>query len=335
MDIHAQTSGTTALTTTRDLATQLRRDVEVLSQTIGERNSRDEERYRALRQAADYIEVGLARGGGSPARHRYLVRDKAADNIEIEIPGGAKRDEIIVIGAHYDTVSGSPGADDNASGVAALLALARAAAYEKPERTLRFVAFTHEEPPFTRTSKMGSLMYARRCRGRDENVVGMLSLECLGFYSEEHANEDYPFPLSLFSPFKQDFIAVVGDLASRDLAGRVAGALRRSHVRVARAVLPSVLPLVKSSDHWSFWRCGYPAVMVTDTAMLRYRHYHQETDTAEKLNYDKMAEVVSGLERVVREISGAAPAELPARPRETEPTGAGFGEREPRPAFAR
>ena len=158
---------------------------------------------------------------------------------------------------------------------------------------------------------MGSLMYARRCRGRGENVVAMINLESIGFYSYRHSNVHYPFPLNLFSPWRADFAAVISDIESRDLARSVARTMRRSDVRIMRAVLPSVLPLVKSSDHWAFWRCGYPAVMITDTAPLRYRHYHRPTDTSEKLDYIKMAEVVSGLERTIAEIVGSGPPGSP------------------------
>lgn len=290
---------------TLSLADQLRRDVHVLAADIGERNALDDHRYRRLRRAADFIEAGLVESGLRPARQRYVAHDKLVDNIELEIPGSAPGGEILVVGAHYDSAPGSPGANDNGTGIAGLLALARAFAREPPARTVRLVAFTNEEHPFTRTHKMGSLVYARRCRARGDAIRGMLSLETIGYYSDAHSDEAYPFPLRVYSPWRADFVAIVGNIMSRRLAAEVLASFRRcSAVRAVGAVLPGFLPLVKSSDHWSFWRCGYPALMVTDTAMLRYRHYHRASDTVEKVNYPRAAQVVNALRCTLFELAG-------------------------------
>jgi hypothetical protein len=278
----------------------LLRDVSTLAAELGERNLRDEACYRRLQQAGDFIEDSLRAAGLRTERQGYRVQGRLVHNIEAELSGGLRHDEVVIIGAHYDTAHGSPGANDNATGVAVLLALARALLQEQRPRTVRLVAFATEEPPFTRTSEMGSLVYARRCRARQERVVGMLSLETLGSFYEQRRGPEAPFPLNIISPWRGDFIAVVGNPASRKLVDRIIQSFRPgSGLRCRRAILPGLLPGVRSSDHWSFWKQGYPAAMVTDTAPLRYRHYHRRTDTLDKLDLPRLAAVARGLLPVV------------------------------------
>jgi Zn-dependent M28 family amino/carboxypeptidase len=282
------------------LAAGLRRDVVELAETIGERNT---QRYAELRRAADYIEKQLS-VAGAVTRHTYTGSGKACDNLEVEIRGSSSPDEIVIVGGHYDSVLGCAGANDNASGTAGVLALARILAKSAPARTLRFVAFVNEEPPHFRTPEMGSRVYARRCRERNENIVAMLSLETIGCFSDAEASQHYPPPLGMFYPSTGNFIAFVGNLGSGSLVRRC---VRRFRERAAfpseGAAVPGFLPGVGWSDHESFWEYGYSGVMVTDTAPFRYPHYHLEGDTPDKVDFDRCARVIDGVEHVVRDLA--------------------------------
>lgn len=283
------------------LAPALRRDVVELAEKIGERNV---VKYAELRRAADYVASQLA-AVGPVARHTYTASGRPCDNLEVEIPGTSAPAEIVVVGAHYDSVLHSPGANDNASGVAGMLALARSLASAAPARTLRFVAFVNEEPPHFRTEEMGSRAYARRCRERKEKVVAMPSLETIGCYSDAPGSQKYPFPFGLFYPSEGNFIAFVGNVSSRSLVRRCVGLFReKASFPSEGGALPSFTPGVGWSDHESFWENGYPGVMVTDTAPFRFVHYHGRGDTPDKIDYERCARVVAGVEQVVRALAG-------------------------------
>jgi Zn-dependent M28 family amino/carboxypeptidase len=202
---------------------------------------------------------------------------------------------------------GTPGADDNASGVAALLALASALANISTERTVRFVAFVNEERPFYQTDAMGSVVYARRCRSAtNQEVVGMISLETLGCYSAQPRHKRFWFGFaSLFGlPAKPDYVAFLSDWQSRRFAGECAEVYRaHAPVPLRTLSLPPMGKLVAWSDDWAFWREGIPAFSVTDTAFLRHDHYHEISDTAEKLDYTPMADVVWGLRHVIERLA--------------------------------
>ena len=283
------------------LEQDLRTSVQRLAGDIGERNLF---RYQRLVAAAEYIRTTLARFDYIIGRHCYEVAGKASENLEVEIQGTQRPEEIIVTGAHYDSVAGSPGANDNGTGVAALLALARESVGTQPARTLRFVAFTNEEPPFFQTKSMGSHVYATRSRQRDERIVLMLSLETLGYYSDSPGSQSYPFPFSLFYPSTANFIAFVSNTNNAAWVRRLVESFRR-HAQFPSegGALWSGIPGVAWSDHWAFWQQGYPAVMVTDTAPNRYPYYHTAADTPEKVHYDRLARVVSGLGDVIREVA--------------------------------
>ena len=206
----------------------------------------------------------------------------------------------IVVGAHYDTVPGSPGADDNASGVAVLIELSRLF----PGAGIRCVAFANEEVPYFLGPEMGSFAYARRSRERRETLRAMFSLEMLGCYREAPGSQHYPFPLGLFYPDRGDFIAFVGDLGARRLVRRSLELFRKNSRFPAEGLAaPSIVPGVSWSDHWSFRRHGYPALMVTDTAFYRYPHYHLPSDTPEKLDYERMARLTMGLAGMLQELA--------------------------------
>jgi len=284
-----------------ELAAHLRRDVVHLAETIGERNT---DRYAELRRAADYVEKQLS-VAGPVSRHTYTASGKACDNLEVEIKGAGSPGEIVLVGGHYDSVLGCAGANDNASGTAGVLALARSLAGSAPARTLRFVAFVNEEPPHFRTPEMGSRVYAQRCRDRNEDIVAMLSLETIGYFSDTEGSQHYPPPLGLFYPSSGNFIAFVGNVSSGCLVRRCVRLFReRAAFPSEGAAVPGFLPGVGWSDHESFWECGYPGVMVTDTAPFRYPHYHLDGDTPDKVDFDRCARVVDGVELVVRGLAG-------------------------------
>jgi Peptidase family M28 len=283
------------------LRDELRADVEMLGGQIGERNVI---RYPQLVAATEFIENSFRATGLQPRRDTYAVNNRDCHNIETEIRGSSP--EIILIGAHYDSVFGAPGANDNGSGVAAMLALARRFAGKSTSKTLRFVAFVNEEPPYFQTSRMGSFVYASRCKARNDQIVAMISLETIGYFSDAPHSQKYPAPgLGIFYPTTGNFIGFVGNLRSRSLLQRALSVFRaQEKIPSEGAALPAFIPGVSWSDQWSFWKNGYPAIMVTDTAPFRYRPYHEPTDTPDKLDYDRFALVVSGMEYVIVDLAG-------------------------------
>lgn len=282
------------------LRDRLRADVELLAGKIGERNTLS---YSSLVLAAEQIDARF-KGLGLPVRRdSYLLESREMANIEAELRGRTRPEEIVVVGAHYDSVPGSPGANDNASGVAALLEVARRLRKAQPARTLRLVAFVNEEPPFFPGETMGSQIYARRARQRGDKVVAMLSLETIGYYSDRPGSQQYPAPFGSFYPDTGNFIGFVSDLGSRDLLRRAIGTFRDSTRFPSEGLAaPSGIPGIGWSDHWSFWQQGYPAIMITDTALYRYPHYHDQSDTPDKLDYDRMTRVVQGIGKVVEDL---------------------------------
>ena len=286
------------------LAGSLRRDVEELAGRIGIRNL---EVPSALEAAANYMESRLKETIPVVARQSFDVDGRPCRNIEATVSGSDRAAEIVIVGAHYDSVSGCPGANDNATGAAALLALAKTLAAARPSRTLRFVAFVNEEPPYFETPAQGSWVYAKQCRARGEKVAAMLSLETIGFYTDAERSQSYPAPLSLFYPSVGNFVAFVGNIASRKLVREAIGSFRRHTAFPSEgAAMPGWLPGIGWSDHWAFWQEGYPGIMVTDTAPFRYPHYHTPHDTPEKIDYERCARVVAGLTRVVADLAGGS-----------------------------
>jgi hypothetical protein len=281
------------------LREELRADVQKLAGEIGERNMHH---YPQLMAAADFIEKSFSSAGLQPRRDTYQLNDLPCHNIETEIHGASR--QIIVIGAHYDSVLGAPGANDNGSGMAAVLALARRLAKKQPSQTLRFVAFVNEEPPYFQTSQMGSLVYASRCKARGDQISAMISLETIGYFSDAPDSQVYPSPLlGAFYPRVGNFIGFVGNIGSRRLLRRALSSFRRAERLPSEgAAVPAFIPGVAWSDHWSFWQQGYPAIMITDTAPFRYPHYHALTDTPDKLEYDRFALAVSALENVIEDL---------------------------------
>lgn len=246
----------------------------------------------------------LAQSGYAATENTYAVGDQIVSNLEAELRVNDSGGGLIVVGAHYDSVSGTVGANDNASGVAATLELARLLKESKPRRTIRFAFFVNEEPPYFQTSQMGSLVYARQLRHEGVPVAAMLSLETIGYYSDEPASQKYPLLFSWFYPNRGNFIGFVGNTESRALVRRAVRKFRESVPFPSEGVsAPATLPGIGWSDHWSFWQQGYPAIMITDTAPFRYPYYHTSSDTADKIDYGRMARVVEGLQNVVIDLA--------------------------------
>jgi len=277
-----------------ELQDALRRDVTALVD-IGPRSVDTPDTYA---RAAGFIEESFRAGGYATSRETFVVDDVDCANIVAELRGTSN--EIVVVGAHYDTVDDSPGADDNGSGVAALLALARHFAAARPKRTIRFVAFANEEPPYFMSERMGSFVHASRARERGETIAAMLCLESIGYFNDAPQSQEYPAMLEHVFPSTANFIAFASNIGSATLLRRCVATFRK-HATIPSegAALPEAVPGIAWSDQWSFWRNGYDAVMVTDTALFRNPHYHTEHDVAATLDYERLARVVEGLTFVV------------------------------------
>jgi hypothetical protein len=284
----------------RALVTELRQSVEHLAGKIGERNA---DKKWELADAADWIAGELERAGYAVERQGYEAAGIAALNLSVDVIGRESRDQIVVIGAHYDSAQGSPGADDNASGVAAVLALARRFRETRPARTLRFALFSLEEPPHFQTETMGSLIFARTSAERGEKISSMLSIESIGYYTDAPGSQRTPRAAAAGHSTTGNFIAVVANPESSALVDGVAASLRQhGSLPVERATLAE--DEAGWSDHWAFWQIGVPAAMITDTAPFRNPHYHRPTDTVDKLDFERMARAVAGLEHVIAELGG-------------------------------
>lgn len=283
---------------------RLREHVETLAVEIGERTV-----YRpgSLEAAADYIEERF-RGTGLPVtRQEFAAAGRRVHNIVATRSGTEPGIRGLVIGAHYDSVVGSPGANDNATGVAALLELARSLAERSVRRTVSLVAFVNEEPPFFRTPLMGSRVYARSLSAARTRLTGMISLETIGYFDSRAGSQRYPPPFRAFYPDRGEFIGIVANLRSTALARRCAAAFRRhSTFPLEWVAAPGWVPGLGWSDHWSFWRHGYPGVMVTDTAPFRYPWYHTAGDTPDKICFPEFTGVVAGLRAMTLDLIGAS-----------------------------
>ncbi len=259
-----------------------------------------------LERAALHIEAALEGMGYAVHRQPFSAAGQEVRNIEavVEPAADAAGARTLVVGAHYDSCFDAPGGNDNGTGVAGVLELARLLADLQGRASLRirFALFVNEEPPFFKTELMGSLVYARRLKASGEPVLGMLSLETIGFYSDQEGSQRYPWPLDLLYPGRGDFVAFVGLVSSRAFVRRAVAAFRALVPFPSEGgTAPGLIPGIDWSDHWSFERVGIPALMVTDTALFRYPHYHTPADTPDKVDYERLARVVSGLERVIRD----------------------------------
>jgi Zn-dependent M28 family amino/carboxypeptidase len=275
-----------------------------LADRIGERNVF---RPGTLAASANYIRSAFAAQGYAVREQAYEAAGQRCLNLEVERRGERWPEETLLVGAHYDSVRGSPGANDNGSGVAALLELAGFLQSHEPGRSVRLVAFVNEEPPFFYRGDMGSMLYARAARRRGDRIRLMISLETIGYYDDRPDSQHYPPLFSLFYPDRGNFIAFVANLSSRRIMRRAVAAFRsHSTFPLEHVATLGAVPGVSWSDHLAFWREGYRAFMVTDTAPYRYPYYHSAQDTPEQIDYDALAQVTAGVGAMLMELADSS-----------------------------
>ena len=285
----------------RELAVRLQRHVEAIAS-----RPHNVAHYEALEEAARHIESALEGYGYRVDQQVYTADGKAVRNssVTIEPEGSPPSPETIVVGAHYDSAGTAPGANDNGTGAAAVIELSRLLAdlKGKSAKRIHLVLFVNEERPYSKTPDMGSLRFAKMLSEKRERVVAMYSLETIGFYSDEPGTQRYPKPFNWVFADRGDFVAFVGTLESRKLVHDTMRSFR-SHTSFPTigGVAPGFIPDIDWSDHWAFAQQGFQAIMVTDTAPFRYPHYHKPTDTPDKIDAEKLARVVKGMERVARD----------------------------------
>lgn len=283
---------------------KLKATVTTLAVDIGPRDLYNNNRAR-LRKAENYLSARLKAAGCKVEFQEYSSSGTKVKNIICVKTGLSSPGETIVIGAHYDTFN-NPGADDNASGVAGMVELAEYAAAKKYKRTLKFIAFANEEPPFFKQEGMGSAVYAKAAAERKEDIKAALVLEMIGYFTEKKMSQRYPPLIGPFFPGRGNFIAQVSNFGSRKLALRIDAVFKGASKLPLRTVsLPAFVPGVDYSDHRSFWGAGYPAVMFTDTSFYRTPHYHRPTDLPGTLNYEYMAAFLDGLKAAMDDLAGA------------------------------
>lgn len=282
------------------LTENLKRHVYKISHEIG---IRDVWNYNGLVKAASYISEQFNSYGYDIEFQDYIVENKKVRNIIATKKGAKFPDEIVIVGAHYDSCA-NPGADDNASGIAGLLELARLMADKRVIRTVKFVAFVNEEPPFFKTKDMGSYVYAKDAKAKKENIKIFINLESIGYYTNKINSQRYPIILGIFYPNRGNCISIISNMRSGSLAKKLKWAFNRYfNFPMELSIMFDFIGGIDFSDHWQFWREGYAAVMVTDTAFFRNPYYHTDLDTWEKLDYEKMACVVEGLSYAIAELT--------------------------------
>ena len=288
------------------LAQRLRRHVAAIASV--EHNT---DEYAALDAAARYIETQLAGHGYKVWRQQFDSRAGKVHNLAVSIASRRQNDPahpVLVVGAHYDSAEGTPGANDNASGSAAVLELARRlkTLAGATDHEIILVLYANEEQPYFKTELMGSRVHAAEMKASGKNVVAMVSIETIGYFADAPGSQRYPFPFNLIYPDRGNFIGFVGDLGSRTLIRDLIGRFRAHALFPSDGVAaPAFIPGIDWSDHWAYRQEDYPALMITDTAPYRYPHYHTEHDTVDKLDFDRMAKVVKGIEAMLRDYLGA------------------------------
>ncbi|GMV26302.1 MAG: hypothetical protein AMXMBFR58_23330 [Phycisphaerae bacterium] len=300
---HAAHTPAPATAAQLQLADELKRDVVMLATEIGPRGVFAPQAYKT---AEVFLTTALTRAGHGVRRQTWTTRGVECANLEAVLRGTDRPSRVLVVGAHFDSVPGCPAANDNASGVAGVLAIARRLAGRPRACTVRLVLFANEEPPFFNHNEMGSQFYAQSARKSGDDIIGMFCLETIGCYSSDPGSQRWAVQVPLVSlPDRGDFIAMVGPSSAAAFIRRCTQAFER---RRAFSVLGAGVPAfiseqVNWSDHRGFNEVGYPALMVTDTAPLRYQHYHAETDTPDKLDYLSMARVVEGILGVIEKVA--------------------------------
>jgi hypothetical protein len=285
----------------KDLAIRMRQHITAIA--LAEHNV---EHYPELEMAAQYIERTLSSYGYTVRQQNFESKAGKVRNLEVSLRSKHQKQPghpIVVIGAHYDSAEGTPGANDNGSGTAAVIELARLLKDLDGliESELILVLYANEEPPYFKTEQMGSRVHAAEMNARGKNVVAMVSLETLGYYSDKEGSQQYPFPFSLLYPNVGNFIGFVGDTGSRPLVRCLIGLFRTHSSFPSEGIAaPGFIPGIDWSDHWAYRQEGYPALMLTDTAPNRYMYYHTPEDTIDKIDFARTARVVKGVEIVMR-----------------------------------
>lgn len=281
----------------KDTENRLRKHIQVLAGDIGQRNTEE-----SLRKSVDYIKGAMSENGYETSEQEFEVDKQTFKNLECTLKGSS--DEVLLVGAHYDSVTGSIGADDNGSGVASVIEMARLCAGKRFNKTIRFVFFCNEEPPYFASEEMGSYFYANRCVKNHEKIAGLLVLETLGFYTDAPNSQTYPANFTPGYPTTGNFIAFVGNQDSRQLVENAIGTFRKECKFPSEGVsAPNWVNGVDWSDQLWFWKNGIQAVMITDTAPYRNQHYHTMQDTPDKLTYPSFSRVVVGLSKVVASLA--------------------------------
>lgn len=286
-------------------AGRLRGHVLMLAETIGERSAfQPDEQDRAR----DYVAAQLRAMGYEVELQEYAPLRRSASgrvrpyyNIEARLPGrGSPGEADWILGAHYDTAPGTPGAEDNASAVAVLLEAARELKKAPGGRGVRFVSWSTEEPPAFTTRDMGSYRYLRLLRERGVKIHGLLNMDMVGYFNPKAGSQLFPPLLSALHPDTGDFVSLAGNLSSLGLLRSVEASWKKaSALPVEPVFLPSVASALFLGDHLNFWFAGERAVFITDTAYFRFPYYHRYEDTPEKLDYEKMAELTRAVTAVL------------------------------------
>jgi len=285
----------------RRIQSGLKEHVEALAGRIGERNIKTP---GSLDKSAEYIASAFRSYGYHVRSQWFEVNGERVRNLEVELPGDFHPRDVIVVGAHYDSVDNCPGANDNASGIAGMLELARIFAHSKPECTLRFAAFVNEEDPYFATDDMGSVRYAKLCRERADRVKAMISIETIGYHTDTEGSQKFPPGFGLGYPHTGNFIWFVGNESSRDLVRHAIAVFRKNAEFPAYgAAAPEWIDGIDWSDQYYFWKLGNPGFMVTDSAPYRYPHYHKASDTPDQINYSACARIVDGLKTIITDLA--------------------------------
>ncbi|MFA6320819.1 MAG: M20/M25/M40 family metallo-hydrolase [Candidatus Omnitrophota bacterium] len=282
----------------------LKSHVKALSSDIGKRNLTY---YQNLELAAGYVRREFRKYGYEPQEETYYIpsgpyRNLPLTNIIAVKEGAAQKNKVIVIGAHYDTFQDAPGADDNTTGVAAVLELARLLRNADINSTVKFIIFPNEETDLVyKDNEMGSYRYAQGARQRGEDIEAMICIDMIGYYSDEPGSQKYPLALKPFYPDKGNFVGICGDFGSYDLVKKTVAEFKKncdvpSEYMIAPA---SFLPQIMQSDHRSFWTFGYSAVWITDTCIYRNPYMHSRNDLYDTLDYKRMSKVVDCIYRLV------------------------------------
>jgi len=264
---------------------------------------------KTIEATVGYLRNQWGSMGYEVSDEKFDALGEQATNLIVTKSGSHFPEEHVVLGAHYDTVVSTPGADDNASAVAVLLEVSRLLKKHVGKRSIRYVAFACEEPPYFNLDSMGSQHHARQSRQRGDRILGMLCLEMVGYFRDELGSQQVPSSipkfLHRFFPRRGNFLAAVGNLKSWKLSYRFRRGFKRgTRLPLFSIVLPEKINEIRLSDNSSFWDQGYPALMLTDTSFLRNPHYHQATDTPDTLDYSRMTDVTLGVASAIRRLLG-------------------------------